>query len=85
MSVMLIGGAIGWLLRNLEIPPAPMVIGVLLGPMAECNLCRTLQMSNGDWSILFTRPISVFFLLVSAVVMVISFIQRERQREKKAL
>lgn len=84
MSVMLIGGAIGWLLRNLEIPPAPMVIGVLLGPMAECNLCRTLQMSSGDWSILFTRPISVFFLLVSVAVLVITFIQRERLKAEKA-
>ena len=79
LSIMLVGGVIGWLLRNIDIPPAPMVIGVLLGPMAECNLCRTLQMSGGDFSILFTRPISIFFFLVSIAVFVFTFIQKRRK------
>jgi putative tricarboxylic transport membrane protein len=44
----------------------PLVLALILGPMAESNLRRALTLSQGDVSILFTRPISLLFLVLTA-------------------
>ncbi len=49
-------GVLGYFLRRFGYPIAPLVIGLILGPMAEAQLRRALQLSQGDLSALFTRP-----------------------------
>jgi putative tricarboxylic transport membrane protein len=48
-------------------PGAPLVLGVILGPLAEENLNRALLVSNNSWSVFIQRPISFTFLLLSVV------------------
>lgn len=60
-------GLLGLLLKKLKVPTTPLIIGFILGSMAEENLRRALQASAGDWSVFVTRPISLVFLLVSFV------------------
>ena len=55
-------GLLGYALRALNYPLAPLVLGVILGPIAETNLRRAL-MTNGDWTLFITRPVSLVFLL----------------------
>jgi len=56
--VMLIFGAIGYVMRKMKYPAAPMVLALVLGPMVEMSLRQSLTISHGDVAIFFTRPIS---------------------------
>ena len=65
MLVALCFGIIGYFLRKSGFPPAPIVLGVILGPIAEDVLGRALIISHGDWLTLFRSPIAIFFYVVS--------------------
>jgi len=66
VRMMFVFGIVGILLRAMEIPSAPFLLGVILGPMADSNLRRALIISNGSLSPMLGRPICVIFLLVIA-------------------
>lgn len=61
--VLLAVGAVMYLLGKLGMPGAPFVLGIILGPLAEVNLKNSLVMSDGSWSIFFTRPIALGILV----------------------
>jgi putative tricarboxylic transport membrane protein len=67
--VMMGFGLAGYVLLKLDFSMSPIVIGIILGPMAEANLRRALIMSGGDASVLVTRPISAIFLAVAVVTL----------------
>ncbi|SFL53860.1 tripartite tricarboxylate transporter permease [Halanaerobium salsuginis] len=69
-------GIIGYLLSKVGIQLAPLIIGFILGPMAESNLRRALMSSSGDLTPLFTSPISLLFL-IATLISVISVIFRQ--------
>ncbi|MDA0285401.1 MAG: tripartite tricarboxylate transporter permease [Planctomycetota bacterium] len=77
--VMLIFGLVGFGLEKLRIPLAPFVIGFVLGPVAETNLCAGLMASGGNYLPLVTRPISAVFLVVSIILLVVPLIQRRKE------
>ncbi|MBV5346378.1 MAG: tripartite tricarboxylate transporter permease, partial [Rhodoferax sp.] len=68
--VMFAFGLLGVLLNELDYPVAPLVLGFILGPMAEDNFRRGLMITAGDPSPFFTRPISLalFLMLVISVL-----------------
>jgi putative tricarboxylic transport membrane protein len=68
--VMLGFGVIGLILRELKFPLAPLVLGVVLGPILDLNLRRGLVLSDGDLTPFFTRPIS----MVLWVMVVLTFL-----------
>jgi len=70
--VMLGFGIVGYLLRKLDFPLAPAVLGLILGPPLEKSLRTSLEMSAGDFSIFLHRPITVGLLILSVVVLVVS-------------
>lgn len=72
-------GVLGYLLRRLELPVAPVVIGLILGPVADQQLRRTLAISGGDWGIFLTRPIAASLLVIALIVA----ISRRRSRERR--
>lgn len=67
--VMLAFGFLGYMMQKIDMPASPIVLALILGPMAESNLRRALVLSEGDWSIFVTSPISLTFLIFSAVSM----------------
>jgi putative tricarboxylic transport membrane protein len=68
--VMLAFGVIGYFLRKLNFPMAPLVLGIVLGDLMEKSLRRGLVLGDGDLTPFFTRPISfVMFILVAATVL----------------
>lgn len=79
--LMLLLGIAGYLLRKIDVPMGPIVLGLILGPMVEDNFRRALVMSHGNYAIFFTRPISAGLLLLGAVS-VIGTIIRERRGTK---
>lgn len=70
--VMLISGVAGYLLKKLDFPMAPMVLTLILGPMMERSLRRSMEMSQGDFSILYSSPLAVVLLALSAIVIITS-------------
>jgi putative tricarboxylic transport membrane protein len=56
--VMLGAGLVGFVLRELRFPMAPLVLGIVLGDLLDKNLLRGLVLSGGDLAPFFTRPIS---------------------------
>jgi putative tricarboxylic transport membrane protein len=70
--VMLGFGVIGYLLRKLDFPLAPAVLGLILGPQLEKSLRTSLEMSAGDFSIFLTRPITAVLLALCVLVLLTS-------------
>lgn len=71
--VMFAFGLIGLTMRWLEIPVVPMLLALVLGPQLEEYLRVSLTGSQGDVTVFFTSPFSLFFLILSAVSIVWSF------------
>ncbi|ADN01576.1 tripartite tricarboxylate transporter permease [Spirochaeta thermophila] len=61
VGVALAFGVVGYFMRKASFPVAPMVLGVILGPLAERELGKALIISHGDWSTLVRSPIAVAF------------------------
>ena len=59
-------GTIGFLMRRYDFPTAPVIIGVILGPLAEQNFRQAMTISAGDWTVFFTRPLSASILAIAA-------------------
>ena len=59
-------GTIGMFMRRFDFPTAPVVIGMILGPMAEQAMRQALTISQGDWTVFLTRPISLALLVIAA-------------------
>ena len=57
VGVMIVCGIIGYGMRKIDMPIAPLVLGLILGPFLEKSLRTSLEMSAGDFSIFFTRPL----------------------------
>jgi putative tricarboxylic transport membrane protein len=75
-------GVAGYLFLKLGCEPAPLLLGLVLGPMVEENLRRALLLSRGDPSVFFTRPISLTFLVIGAL-MVLMVILPALRRSKE--
>jgi putative tricarboxylic transport membrane protein len=71
-------GALGFLMRRLDVPIVPAIIGVILGPIAEQQLRRALAISQGDASVFFTRPLSASLLALATLVLVAPVLLRRR-------
>jgi putative tricarboxylic transport membrane protein len=63
-------GVIGMFMRRYDFPTAPVVIGMILGPMAEQAMRQALTISQGDWSTFVTRPGSAAILLLAVAALV---------------
>ncbi len=64
LFLMLPVGIICYFLTNMGYPIAPLVIGVILGPMADTNLRRALMVSQGSFMPVFTRPVSLILFII---------------------
>lgn len=78
--VMLIAGGLGFLLRQARFPMGPLVLALILGPMAESNLRRALVISQGDLSIFVTRPIALVLLSVTAASLLWPLVRRRKSQ-----
>jgi putative tricarboxylic transport membrane protein len=70
--LMLLFGVIGYLLRKIDFPLAPAILGLILGPQIEKSLRTSLEMSAGSYNIFFTRPITLVLIILSVVILVVS-------------
>lgn len=74
-------GVLGYLMRKLNYEGAPLVMAFVLGPLLELNLRRSLILSDGSFTIFFTRPLSAGILIIAIVILSLSFLPRLRRRK----
>ena len=82
VGVALIFGALAWILRKLELPPVPILLGLVLGSMTETNFRRALLISNGSPRIFFSSVYCIIFLVL--IVAAVGTIVRGKIKERKA-
>ncbi len=77
-------GLLGFFMRQFGFPLAPMILGVVLGNIAEINLARAMAISS-DLSIFLTRPWSLLFLLIAFFSIIFPYFRHKRGKTKWAL
>jgi putative tricarboxylic transport membrane protein len=71
--------ALGWLgfgMRRFGFPVVPVVVGAMLGPLAEQHLLRSLAIGEGRWSIFVTRPGAAIMLLCALAIGIVVALRR---------
>jgi putative tricarboxylic transport membrane protein len=71
LALLMVFGLLGYLMRKLDYPSAPLILGLALGAGMERALRQSLMMSEGSLSILVSRPISVVMLSLAVLVLLI--------------
>lgn len=82
VAVALVFGALAWVLRKLDLPPVPILLGLVLGRMTETNFRRALLISNGDASIFLQSIYCKIFLAL--IIIAVAAIVRGKLKEQKA-
>ena len=77
-------GVLGYVFRKLDCEPAPLLLGLVLGPMLEENFRRALVLADGDFSIFVTRPISLGFLIAAVALLVAVALPSIRRSREEA-
>jgi putative tricarboxylic transport membrane protein len=80
LGMLLTFGVMGYVMRVFGYPIAPVVVGLILGPMAEQQLRRALAISQGDYTVLVTSPIAAVLLFVAALALIVPLVLRARGR-----
>lgn len=70
LVVLYLLGALGFAMRRFDIPVAPAVVGVVLGPIAEDHFRRALQIAQGNYSTFITRPISATIIAIALIALI---------------
>ena len=75
---------LGYVFKKLDCEPAPLLLGVVLGPMMEEYLRRTMTISRGDATVFFTRPLSATLLGIAAVLLIAVLLPAIRKKRAEA-
>lgn len=81
IGIMLVFGILGYFMRKTNFPLAPFFFAFILGPMLEENLRGAILTSTGDFTIFFTKPISLFFIVITFLVLIMPY--RAKMKRKK--
>jgi len=77
-------GVVGYLFHKLDCEAAPMLLGFILGPMMETYLRRAMLLSRGDASVFVTSPLSLTFLIMSALLLLVVILPAIRRTRAQA-
>jgi putative tricarboxylic transport membrane protein len=84
VGMMLLFGVVGFFMRRYKFMPAATVLGFILGFILESNMRRALILSQGSFSIFFTRPISAALIIVSILSFGFSVYREYKTKEEEA-
>ena len=75
-------GVLGWVLRKLDVPLVPIILGILLGNEMEVNLRRAMTISDGDWSILVGSPLAIILWIIAIAGFVLPMFLGQRIKKR---
>ncbi len=78
IGIMLAAGVAGYFMQKWDFPASPVVLALIMGPMAEANFRRALSLSGGSYDFLYTRPITVVLLTVAILTLLLPLVKRWR-------
>ena len=82
-AMLMVGfGVAGWLLRKLEVPLVPVILGILLGNQMEVNLRRAMTISDGDWLILVGSPLTIILWIIAITGFVLPMLLGRRVKKR---
>ena len=81
VMIILVFGILAYFLRRMDFQLVPILLGIVLGPLAEVNFRRALVLSDGSMDIFIKRPISLTFILI-AVISISVFMFKELRSAK---
>jgi putative tricarboxylic transport membrane protein len=70
VGLLYVFGLLGYGMRRFDFPVAPLVVGLILGPMLEQSMRQALTISQGQWSTFVTRPLSASLLAIALALMI---------------
>ena len=82
VAAMIVFGIVGLLFKSYDIPSAPFILGFILGPMAETNLRRGLQLSEGSLMPFVQKPIALTFILITVVSLALGIHSNAKKRRQ---
>lgn len=83
--LLVVFGLLGYLMRKIDVPAAPMVLAFVLGPLAERAIRQSLVISQNDPTIFVRRPVAAVFILLAVIALVGSLAGRGRTVRKELL
>ena len=78
-------GIFGYLLIKLQLPPAPLLLGLVLGPQIEENFRRAMLLSRGDATVFVTSPLSATLLGIAVLAIILITLPQIRSTRQEAL
>ncbi|MGL6069620.1 tripartite tricarboxylate transporter permease [Craterilacuibacter sp.] len=72
-------GVVGFVMRRFDFPVVPLIVGLIVGPLAEKQFRRAMAINQGDATVFFTHPISLTILCLTAAIVLIPPLLRRRQ------
>jgi putative tricarboxylic transport membrane protein len=72
-------GLVGYLMRKTGFPLAPVILGLVLGPLMEKSLRRAMALSGGEWGVLFRSPIALVLWVLAAASLVLPPLMARRR------
>jgi putative tricarboxylic transport membrane protein len=83
LTMLALFGLMGFLMRRFDYPIAPVVVGLILGPVAESQLRRALSISLGDPLVLVQSPISATLLAIALIALIAPFVLKGLDRFRR--
>lgn len=84
--LLLVGiGVLGLFMRLADIPVAPAVVGLILGPLLEVELRRALILSEGDWTVLWSSALTITLWVIAVIAVIAPVVLRLGRRRRRAL
>ncbi len=80
VGLLFVFGLIGFVMRRFDFPVAPLIVGLILAPMAEQSMRQALTISQGDWFTFFTRPLSGTLMVIAVLLLVVPPLVRRYRR-----
>ena len=77
VGLLFVFGAVGYVMRRFDFPAAPVLVGLILAPLAEQSMRQALTISQGEWSTFVTRPLSATLLAIAVVLAVAPALWRQ--------
>jgi putative tricarboxylic transport membrane protein len=81
--LILLFGFVGYVMRKLDYPLAPLVLAIVLGPLAEDSFRQTMIADLGDWTVFFTRPLAGTIMFLAVLLFVAPLLKGMRRKKKK--
>lgn len=80
LMLLYIIGVLGFMMRRYDFPVVPLIVGLIVGPMAEKHFRRAMSIHQGDLTVFVTHPISLVILLVTVAILIVPPLMKRRQK-----